>query len=604
MLKIVLNWVLALINAIRNKFNNFKIGVRFTLIYCLISVFSILMSNMLFQEIYSGIALRKVSEVSIQTLYSIRTSLNITITNISNYSKMIISDDDLQILLRRGNIYSDLNVQKKVGTYLNKLTQETPYISSVYIFDTSGNEYSVGNQDDLKFIPEKIQDAVWYNSVLGKKGSYILSLNGGGAFSHAPDDNFISMIRLVRDINTTEALGVLIINISENTFKDSFANITNNYMTDVTIFDQNNQSIIKSNGVDIGKANLSELFEKQKQGFLIRDVNNTECLLSYLLEDRYGWKIVSVMPVKELSNETSVPGLIGFAIIMINSVLLFVGTVFTSRMITIPIKKLLKSMKGVEKGEFKEVNIKAGKDEIGQLRDGYNIMIREIQNLIKRVITEQKVKRKAELNVLQAQIKPHFLYNTLDSINSLALMGETTSVCDLVEALGNYYRISLSKGKEVITIGQEIVMVKNYLKIQKMRYPDLFEAHFILDEKCNSYKILKLVLQPLVENSLYHGLRNKAGGGAITLKTEHLADCIRITIEDDGIGMSEEYIEQILGDNTGANDASFGLKGTIERLSIFYGNEDCFQIESNVGIGTRITILIPVDHGNGEYNHA
>lgn len=604
MLEMILNWVLALINAIRNKFNNFKIGVRFTLIYCLISVFSILMSNMLFQEIYSEIALRKVSEVSIQTLYSIRTSLNITITNISNYSKMIISDDDLQILLRRGNIYSDLNVQKKVGTYLNKLTQETPYISSVYIFDTSGNEYSVGNQDDLKFIPEKIQDAVWYNSVLGKKGSYILSLNGGGAFSHAPDDNFVSMIRLVRDINTTEALGVLIINISENTFKDSFANITNNYMTDITIFDQNNQSIIKSNGVDIGKGNLTELFEKQKQGFLIRDVNNTECLLSYLLEDRYGWKIVSVMPVKELSNETAVPGLIGFAIIMINSVLLFIGTVFTSKMITIPIKKLLKSMKGVEKGEFNEVNIKAGKDEIGQLRDGYNIMIREIQNLIKRVITEQKVKRKAELNVLQAQIKPHFLYNTLDSINSLALMGETSSVCDLVEALGSYYRISLSKGKEVINIGQEIVMVKNYLKIQKMRYPDLFTAHFIIDEKCSSYKILKLVLQPLVENSLYHGIRNKDGGGTITLKTEHLIDRIRITIEDDGIGMAKEYIEQVLGDKTGTTDTSFGLRGTIERLSIFYGTEDCFQIESDVGIGTRITILIPVDNGNGEYNHA
>lgn len=604
MLKIILNRVLALFNAIRNKFNNFKIGARFTLIYCLISIFSILMSNMLFQEIYSGIALRKVSEVSIQTLYSIRTSLNITITNISNYSKMIISDDDLQILLRRGNIYSDLNVQKKVGTYLNKLTQETPYISSVYIFDTSGNEYSVGSQDDLKFIPEKIQDAAWYNSVLSKKGSYILSLNGGGAFRHDPEDNFVSMIRLIRDINTTEALGVLIINISENTFKDSFANITNNYTTAVTILDQNNQSIIKSNGVDIGTGNLSELFDDQSQGFLIQDVNNTECLISYLLEDRYNWKIVSVMPVKELSNETSVPGLIGFAIIMINSLLLFIGTVFTSRMITIPIKKLLKSMKGVEKGEFNEVNIKAGKDEIGQLRDGYNIMIREIQNLIKRVITEQKVKRKAELNVLQAQIKPHFLYNTLDSINSLALMGETSSVCDLVEALGSYYRISLSKGKEVITIDQEIVMVKNYLKIQKMRYPDLFTAHFSIDEKCNSYKILKLVLQPLVENSLYHGIRNKDGGGAITLKTEHLIDRIRITIEDDGIGMSKEYMEQILGDNTGSTDTSFGLKGTIERLSIFYGTEDCFQIESDVGIGTRITILIPVDNGNGEYNHA
>ncbi len=604
MLKRVLNRVLALFNGIRNKFNNFKIGARFTLIYCLISVFSILMSNVLFQEIYSGIALNKVSEVSIQTLYSIRTSLNITISNISNYSKMIISDDDLQILLRRGNMYSDLNIQKKVGTYLNKLTQETPYISSVYIFDASGNEYSVGSQDDLKFIPEKIQDASWYKSVLTKKGSYILSLNGGGDFRHDPEDNFISMIRLIRDINTTEALGVLIINISANTFKDSFANITSNYTTDVTILDQNNNSIIKSNGVDMDTGDLAELFINQKQGFLIRNVNNTEYLLSYLLEDRYGWKIVSAMPVKELSNETSVPGLIGFAIIMINSVLLFIGTIFTSRMITIPIKKLLKSMKGVEKGQFNEVSIKAGKDEIGQLRDGYNIMILEIQNLIKRVITEQKVKRKAELNVLQAQIKPHFLYNTLDSINSLALMGETTSVCNLVEALGSYYRISLSKGKEVITIGQEIDMAENYLKIQKMRYPDLFTAHFILDEKCNSYKILKLVLQPLVENSLYHGIRNKDGGGVITLKTEHLIDNIRITIEDDGIGMSKEYIAQILGNSTEANDTSFGLKGTIERLSIFYGTEDCFHIESEEGIGTRITILIPVDNGNGEYNHA
>ncbi len=604
MLKRVLNRVLALFNGIRNKFNNFKIGARFTLIYSLISVFSILMSNVLFQEIYSGIALNKVSEVSIQTLYSIRTSLNITISNISNYSKMIISDDDLQILLRRGNMYSDLNIQKKVGTYLNKLTQETPYISSVYIFDASGNEYSVGSQDDLKFIPEKIQDAAWYKSVLDKKGSYILSLNGGGDFRHDPEDNFISMIRLIRDINTTEALGVLIINISANTFKDSFANITSNYTTDVTILDQNNNSIIKSNDIDMDTGELAELFNNQKQGFLIRNVNNTEYLLSYLLEDRYGWKIVSAMPVKELSNETSVPGLIGFAIIMINSVLLFIGTIFTSRMITIPIKKLLKSMKGVEKGEFNEVSIKAGKDEIGQLRDGYNIMIREIQNLIKRVITEQKVKRKAELNVLQAQIKPHFLYNTLDSINSLALMGETSSVCNLVEALGSYYRISLSKGKEVITVGQEIDMAENYLKIQKMRYPDLFTAHFILDEKCNSYKILKLVLQPLVENSLYHGIRNKDGGGVITLKTEHLIDSIRITIEDDGIGMSKEYIAQILGNTTEANDTSFGLKGTIERLSIFYGTEDCFHIESEEGIGTRITILIPVDNGNGEYNHA
>lgn len=597
MFKIMLNRVLAFWNIFCDKFSNFKISSRFTLIYCIISIFSVLLSNLLFQEIYSSMALKKVSEVSIQTLYSIRTSLDIMITNISNYSKMILSDDNLQTLLRRKNIYSDLNLQKKLGIYLNKLTQETPFISSVYIFDISGNEFSVGNQDNMKFFPEKIQEAPWYDSVVDKKGSYILSLNGGGAFRHDPDNNFVSMIRLVRDINTTETLGVLIINISENAFKDSYANITNNYTTGVTILDQNNNSIIKSSGIKT--SNLVQLFDKNL-GYVIRNINNSECLISYLTEEKNGWKIVSIIPVSELSNETAVPGLIGFAIIMINSILLFIGTIFTTRMITIPIKKLLKSMKGVEKGEFNEVSIKAGSDEIGKLRDGYNIMIQEIQNLIKHVITEQKIKRKAELDVLQAQIKPHFLYNTLDSINSLALMGEVASVCNLVDSLGSYYRISLSKGKEVISIGEELDMVKNYLLIQKMRYPDLFTVSFTIDDKCNNYRILKLVLQPLVENALYHGIRNKVGGGTIAIITEHLNDHIRITVEDDGVGMSKEFIESMLGHNIRSNETGFGLRGTIERLRIFYGMDNCFQIESKLDCGTKITLLIPINKENGE----
>ncbi len=610
MIKMLLEKISKFTNIISKSFRNSRISVRFTLIYCVISIFSILLSNTLFQEIYSSMALTKVSEISIQTLYSIRTSLNIMINNISNYSKIIISDDDLQILLRSESLYSDLNTQKKVGTYLNKLTQETPFISSVFIFDVSGNYYSVGNQEDIKFTPDSIQKAEWYEPVVRNKGSYVLSLNGGGAFKHNPDDNFISMIRLIRDINTTETLGVLIINISENAFKDSYANITNNYTTGVTILDQNNQSIIKSNGIETNQiSDWAQLFEDRKQGFMVQNINNTECLTSYLIEEKYDWKIVSIIPVKELSHETAVPGLTGFVIITVNSILLFIGTIFTSRMITIPIKRLLNSMKGVEKGEFHEVYIKAGNDEIGQLRDGYNIMIREIQDLIKRVIIEQKVKRKAELNVLQAQIKPHFLYNTLDSINSLALMGETSSVCEIVEALGSYYRTSLSKGREVITIGEEIEMVKNYLKIQKMRYPDLFTVKLILDERCNNHKILKLVLQPLVENSLYHGLRAKEEGGTITIITEYLGDYIRIIVKDDGAGMSKEMIRQILGDKSDFPvngpeqrnlNFSFGLRGTIERLYIFYGIEDCFEIESELGSGTQITIIIPILNENGE----
>lgn len=592
------------INIIWDKLSDMKISVRFTLFYCIILIASILLSNILYQKIYSNTALKKVSELSVQTLYSIRTSLDLMINNVDSYSKIILSDDDLQFLLKNGNIYSDLQVQRRLGTHLNKLTQETSFISSVYIFDNSGNEYSINNQDDLQFIPSNIRDANWYDLIVHKKGSYILILNGGNAFEHAPENNFVSMIRLIRDINSTRTLGVLMINISENAFKDSYANIINNYTTGVTILDENNESIIKLNEIDKSEIeNLVESFANKDHGFMMKRLKNMEYLVSYLIDKRFNWKIVSIMPAKELSNETAVPGLIGFAIILINSLLLFIGTIFTSRMITIPIKKLLKSMKGVEKGEFREVDIRAGSNEIGQLRDGYNMMIHEIRELIHRVITEQRVKRKIELNVLQAQIKPHFLYNTLESINSLIVMEETEAACNIVDALGSYYRLSLSKGKEVITISEEIEMVQNYLKIQQVRYADMFSVHYKLDDRAGSYKILKLVLQPLVENALYHGIRNKGEYGAITIETKYMQEHIQITVEDDGVGMSEEDIRRILDGNTDAGDVSFGLRGTIERLRIFYGVEDCFRIESVIGIGTKITILIPVKDADGGEKH-
>jgi two-component system sensor histidine kinase YesM len=523
------------------------------------------------------------------------------ISNIDNYSKVILSNDDLQLLLRNGNIYSDLHVQGRLGTYLNKLTQETSSISSVYIFDNSGNEYSINNQDDLQFTPTNISYANWYDMVVQKKGAYTLRLNGGNTFSHTPKDNFVSMIRLIRDINSTRTLGVLVINISENAFKDSYASIVNNYATGVTILDENNESIVKLNEIDKSEIKtLVEFFGYKDHGYIMKKLMNTEYLVSYLVDKRSDWKIVSIMPAKELSNETAVPGLIGFAIILINSLLMFIGTIFTSRIITIPIKKLLKSMKGVKKGEFKEVDIHAGSNEIGQLRDGYNIMIYEIQQLIDRVITEQKIKRKAELNVLQAQIKPHFLYNTLESINSLILMEETEAACRVVDALGSYYRLSLSKGKEVITIKEEIEIVKNYLDIQQIRYADLFSVNYKLDERTRSFKILKLVLQPLVENAIYHGIRVKGERGIITIETKHMGDHIQITVEDDGVGMSEEDIRRIMDNSADTAFAGFGLRGTIERLRIFYGVYDCLRIESSIGLGTKITISVPIKDLNGE----
>ena len=307
---------------------------------------------------------------------------------------------------------------------------------------------------------------------------------------------------------------------------------------------------------------------------------------------KYDWSIISTIPFEELSKESYAFNTAALSILAFNAFLMFLGSLAVSKMISAPIKKLLDSMKGVEKGEFEKVNIDAGNDEIGSLRDAYNIMIEEIKKLINKVVHEQKVKRKAELNVLQAQIKPHFLYNTFDAISSLALMGKNDQVYKVMKFLGSYYRVSLSKGSEVISIKDEVEVVRNYASIQQVRYGDIFDIHYDIDDRANNYKIPKLVLQPLVENALYHGIKPKGEKGNITIHVKYLGDFIELSVEDDGVGMDKGTIEQILNNEVKDEIKSFGLKGTIERLKIFYGINNPVTIESSEN-GTKVIIRIP-----------
>ncbi|QGQ97719.1 HAMP domain-containing protein [Paenibacillus psychroresistens] len=587
-------------NKIQKRISDFKIGFKIALFYLMITIISISVSSYLYQKIYLNVTLSKVSEVSVQTLNSISSNIDLMMDNVNNYSQMVIANNDLQEALRNGSIYLDLNTQRRVRAYLIQLIQAIPSISSVYIFDQTGNKYSVGNLSANNFKLNSIQEAVWYNEVIKANGAYILRLNGEGAFEIDPDKNFISLIRVVRDLESIKPIGILIINVPEQAFIQAYSNILNNYKTDIVLLDEHNKSIVKkseSNQYDLNR--ILSKFNNQKSGYKFEAIMHNKYLVSYLKENKYGLKIVSFMPFKELLNETVTMIYIGVIIILINSILLFIGSIFIARMITIPIKKLLKSMKGIENNEFNEVKIKAGNNELGRLRDGYNIMIQEIQKQIKNVIEEQRIKRKAELNVLQAQIKPHFLYNTLDSITSLAISERVEDVCQLTDALGSYYRTSLSNGKEIITIKEEIELVKNYLIIQKIRYGEMFSVTYDIDGRVVNNKILKLVLQPLAENALYHGIKAMGEPGSIKISAKYDNHSIRLIVEDDGVGMSTEKITNLLGKGNESTNDSFGIRGTIERLRIFYGQEDLFRIESKPGSGTKVTITIPFNvHDN------
>lgn len=588
------------------KLSNSKIGLIISLFYFALIIASTIVSSLFYEKIYLNITQKKVSEVSVQTLNSIQTNINSIINNADSLSKMVLSNSDLQKLLRQGNVYNDLNTQAKVSSYLYKFIQSVPYVSSVYILDNTNNVYSVG-ADVLPSLPaDKVISAKWYKQVIEKKGAFILELNGGGVSFENSEDNYVSLIRLVRDVDNVDKLGILVINIPQKSFKQVFDNISNDVETNVTILDGNNQKItslkslkdenknIEAN-IDDEMVRAGDEFASNDTGYKMKKLGTTEYLITYSSKNDHNWKFVSVIPFAQLSKENMTMIFIGFIIILFNGIILFICSIIISRIFTVPIKSLLNSMKDIEKGVFNEVQIKTYGYEFKKLCNGYNIMILEIKKLIARVIQEQRTIRKAELYTFQAQIKPHFLYNTLDSINSLALSGCNKEVSELVEALGNYYRTSVSKGKEIITIREEIEMVKNYLKIQKVRYPDLFEAEYSIEANCLEYKIPKLILQPLAENALYHGIREKGKSGTIKIGAHMEEEIVILSVEDDGAGMSEEQIEDIMNSNDKSVKESFGLRATFERIRIFYGDNDACKIESKLGEETKILLCIKIE---------
>lgn len=277
-----------------------------------------------------------------------------------------------------------------------------------------------------------------------------------------------------------------------------------------------------------------------------------------------------------------------------------VATWGISRSIYIPIQKLHNVTSTLTKNDLQALMTRDNVDEITELGMSFNIMIGKIRELLDAKIKEQENLKKAELRALQAQINPHFLYNTLDTIIWMAESKKTDDVVKIVSALSNFFRISLSKGKDWITIGEELERTRSYLTIQKMRYRDIMDFDIQADDTVLRHSVLKLILQPLVENALYHGLKNQRQRGTITVRAQQKSENeVLLQVRDDGIGIQPEALERI---NAALNDDSdetrfesgYGLANVNKRIKLYYGKPYGLVLSSEYRHGTCVGIVIPM----------
>ncbi|MBR4606798.1 MAG: histidine kinase, partial [Lachnospiraceae bacterium] len=249
---------------------------------------------------------------------------------------------------------------------------------------------------------------------------------------------------------------------------------------------------------------------------------------------------------------------------------------------------------------LQKIEVKLPKNELGMLEEEYNNMIEHVNDLIKRLMEKEKVLQNAEMRVLHEQIKPHFLYNSLETIGWLAMDAGAENVHDALETLGSFYRNFLSKGDREVSLRREILIVKDYLALQKLRYGDIINDEYDIAPDTEDCIVPKLILQPLIENSIYHGIRLKGEAGTIKITSFMEGDVLHVIVRDTGVGMSQEKIDQVLstdmtrgGEKSVEQSESFGLWGTIERIRCFCEKDDVVQIRSDEGEFTEIEFIFP-----------
>lgn len=534
---------------------------------------------------------KTLSTLTSQTVETVSRNVDSSLTTISKSSTYLLGTTEVQNYLQDMNHSEYAILSKQLRNHLYMMLESMPLASSIIIMQPSGVYEGAARYNLPSIQMDSPDNTSWYEELCSKKGAPILTINGGGYFVFEDGKNYVTLIRLINSTEDAHPLGYLFINISVDSLL-SFAREDDSDYSDFYV----------SSGTDTILPFLNDDLNLWLQNVSVDSlsdenmiaINHDRYLLLKFQTPNLDWNYIAAINYNRLTHQHRAFIIISIILILISFGFFILIALGTNRFVTSPLGQLMKAMKKSETGDFNHVNVTPYYDEIGQLQNAYNDMVDKIQQLLDSKVSEQKRLRKAELNILQEQIKPHFLYNSLGAISYLVTSQQNEKAYDLIISLSEYYRESLSKGNKVIPLSTEINIVKNYLKLQKVRFPEAFSDEYEIQEDVLSYQIPRLILQPLVENSLYHGIIPTCDSGIIKISILTDSEYLLIRVSDNGIGMTQEDLERIWTNKNDSPSQSFGLRGTIERMQIFYETQDICTINSKPNEGTIITFSIPL----------
>jgi two-component system sensor histidine kinase YesM len=448
---------------------------------------------------------------------------------------------------------------------------------------------------------DPLTDESWYRRAVENLGTVQLlprpigrNLRNSAEYSA---DDVVSIVKSVVDSRTGRCRGVVLIDLKLKVLEEIFVDVT---------VSQGGFLFIDAPGGAIVYAPVNPVVYRVRdewmdagQTTMVRKIGGADYQILFQGSDYTHWRTVGVFPLNEIMSKVSAIRYYSLVIALVTLVFGFVISVFFASSIARPLIALESLMKEAEEGNLGVRYEGTQSDEIGHLGQSFNAMIEEIQKLIDMVYREQQGKRETELKMLQEQIKPHFLYNTLDTIQWMAKEHGAADIVEVVSALTSLFRIGLSRGKEMVHVSDELEHVRSYLVIMKARYEDKFDFSLGADDSVLRYMVLKLTLQPLVENAIYHGIKERRGHGTIRVEAETRDGMLVLRVRDDGAGMSPAKLAEVRAHLTAGplpeeGSSGYGVRNVHERIQLSFGARYGLRFESSPDGGTTVEVLHPL----------
>ena len=477
--------------------------------------------------------------------------------------------------------------------YVNRYTKD---LDGIYIIGENGTQFRSANRSML--LHDFRQDE-WYKEVKASEAPLWTCQSTGSFMIRDLDTYMISIMIPIIDRASYRFLGVVVVDVRVDDLKQ-ISQVGMMFNGKLALLDENNQ-ILYVEDEETSKDDmdsLQDLFTDMSMGDGAEEnsINKAGYLISSMSLDIAGWKIVGMVSQEMIYGKINTIRNMMLFVSVICICLSVMLAIWVSKGISKPILQIRSAMKKVEKGDLKIHTHINQKDEIGELAGSFNHMVDKLNELVKQQKESQQKLLLSELNALQAQINPHFLYNTLDSINWMARAGQIDQVSDMINSLSIFFRISLSKGKTFITVEEELRHVENYILIQKKRYERYLDYEISVPKHLYQYQCIKMILQPLVENSIYHGIKEKEEKGTISITAKEENNAILFYVTDTGQGMTKEKmkeLQQMMQEGREYDANAYGIINVQRRIQTYFGKEYGLHFQSVLGKGTEVIVTIP-----------